>query len=472
MHFVLVMLALGAVPEQFDSVRVVDPADDPAAAQAALMRWQTALDTAGDSPKPQFSQSADVIAVERDLLKSARATAAARQKLREAMAAKDVDPAVEAAASALLSDAQRAYNDANHNAGETNLYSAYKQVFSGVEKAQRRSGSIQGELSTLKIERAKAVAKRAQEASDERLRQRRAQNLADIKVAVAHVQHTLETMPDEADEPTVTGALEEIAALERQCADAAQFERQYFRVENPSFEGCFEHRDGAVQASLRARLPESGENRGVVIGPLVRRTFATVHPSRLRFMNRNAGKFVRGEPVLVVNEVVEADVVSISGARQSVERTYLSPTRLTPKLPVPKATDLVMQDETTEDTPPSQGDPQYMSLLDPSSKDFVTLTESSERFWKCFEPNMKKLDPDGTAWRFTAETYNVKTGQTLKVEKYEEQLRRRVCKMCGCARFNTLRRDIGRKVLAAPRAEELKKILEVMERLERVAPKK
>jgi hypothetical protein len=486
MQSMLVVLVLAAVPEQFDAVRVIDPADDVVAAEAALKRWQTAIDTARDSPKPMYSKSSDVVAVERDLLKSARATLAARQKIRQALAAKDNEPELEAAAKALLAEADSAYKNANHNAGETNLYSTYTAIFTGVEKAQRRSASIQGELYELKASRKEAAAQRAREEANAQRRQKRAQTAAQVTAAVAHLKNTLETLPDEADEATVEAALAEIDALEEQCADAAQFERQYFEVENPTFPGCFEHRDGAVKAALRARLPEAKENEAVSVGSSVLKLFATVHPSRLRFVNRNVGKLRRGEAVVLVNPGQFVDVVSITGERTNLEPTYVSKTRLTPQLPVPKATDLPIQrsidgtmtlvgsadDEVVDDTPPTARDPGYIQLLDPSSKDFVTLTDGSERFWKCFEPNMKKLDPDGTAWRFTAETYNVRTGQTLKVEKYEEQLRRRVCKMCGCARFNTLRRDIGRKVLAAPRAEELKKALEVLKRIERIAPTK
>ncbi len=209
--------------------------------------------------------------------------------------------------------------------------------------------------------------------------------------------------------------------------------------------------------------------------PKVRALFETVHPSRYHYLTRDVrdeGELVanRGEVVLIKADLVTPEkvrVVTLDNRHLEVAPTFLTDKPIKgAKLLTTKPNDFTVVrevegklmvvgtswDSIVENEPP-EGEPPFLRLMDPASKDYEQFVKASDNFLACFDKTMKKLDPDGTAWKYERETYSLRTGKTLKVENYGKALQRQACNTCGCKKFNGTRVAAANKVLAPFRKE-------------------
>lgn len=227
----------------------------------------------------------------------------------------------------------------------------------------------------------------------------------------------------------------------------------------------------------------------------VRELFEAVHPSRFRFLARDVREdrevvAQRGELVLLTTSEARGagavSVVTLDNRHVSVPAAFLSATRIKgARLLASKPEDFVVLgkdasgktiqlgnawDSFVDDSAP-EGEPAFLTAMDVNSKDYERFVRQSDAFLDCFEKTMKRLDPDGTAWRYDRETYNVRTGNTVKIENYGEALRRQACTSCGCRKYNAARAALASKVLAPLRKIEAATYAAVVARLEaKLAP--
>ncbi len=233
------------------------------------------------------------------------------------------------------------------------------------------------------------------------------------------------------------------------------------------------------RSTFRNQMVETGQLSARVL-------YQVAHPSRFVFLARDEStpkrKVKRGEAMLVyqvdnVHDTVALLTVDDQRLEVSPEAVSKTPIARAPLLNL-KAADLDVYgqyrdgssglicssaDEAVADEPP--GDLYLLKVMDPASAEYVKLSGALDKFWGCFDREMKKLDPDNRARNYDQETYNVRTGQTVKIEKYAAVLERRVCKTCGCLQMQKTRRELARAVCGPLRDAELARFQAVADRL-------
>lgn len=85
-------------------------------------------------------------------------------------------------------------------------------------------------------------------------------------------------------------------------------------------------------------------------------------------------------------------------------------------------------------------------------------------FTACYDAGMKSVDPDGKRFRFVQETYDKRSGKTLKMESLERVFDRQVCKKCNCLEFSTKRSKFIADMLAPLQQARFEKLSPVMDR--------
>ena len=498
-------LAGNAALTALDDTRVTALASDEATAARQLRAWADAI--ARGERELRNREALEVLAMEKDLY-------AAVYPAFEAIKACN-GPSEETCTAALKSSeaAERAF-EARRRDGP--LWREYRQTWgiTTINTASLRN--------TLRLGRARRERQTAWDTAT-----------ATANQAVAARDAAFSAAGPDADEATLKTAVSAAAAADAACAAF----NGLARTESPYPEGC-PQRDAATPsgdsamkarrrqlALIKNRLPASAEfsNAALCEQPCgnvtlcppacpgatgdaavlpdfdfnavdahlqVRRFFETVHPSRYRFLTRDAvvdGEVLarRGEVVLVTTLSPETRgsvlVLTLANDWLTVAPTMISATRIKgAKLTTlrqnecvvvgPDATGKQAQlgtrwDAVVDDSPP-EGEPAFLQLMDPNDKAYAPFVNANDAFLACYEKTMKRLDPDGTAWRYVRETYVVRTGETLKVEKLDEGLRRQACGTCGCRKFNAARAALAAKVLGPLQKKDLEAHAATVKRIE------
>lgn len=108
--------------------------------------------------------------------------------------------------------------------------------------------------------------------------------------------------------------------------------------------------------------------------------------------------------------------------------------------------------------------PEALMPLASQAKGRDAFFASQSAFAACYDAKMKSIDPDGKRFRFVQETYNKRTGGTVKMESLETVFDRRVCKKCKCGKFAKKRSKFIAGVLGPLQKAKFERLSPIMAR--------
>lgn len=88
--------------------------------------------------------------------------------------------------------------------------------------------------------------------------------------------------------------------------------------------------------------------------------------------------------------------------------------------------------------------PAWLQWVDPPEPRTQSFIDAREKIVGCYNAALEKVDPTGDLRRnYNFVTYNVRTGETKKMESAAAKLDRDACAKCGCKKFNELKRKLA-----------------------------